>query len=241
MNEDVIFGFLQRVPLFAALPAGDLRVAARQARAITRKKGVTIFDEGSPADSCYVITSGRAKVVLAGSGATEVILNTVEPLELVGELSLLDGSPRSAGLVALEECQLLRLPKAAFHQLRSNRQFEDRLIAHVAAMLRRSTEQVRAICTYNSKELISWGLARLAVHQGRRDGDWIVIAPKPSDEALAAMLGCQRETVNRVLSDFRKKRWVVIAQGLLTLSVAAFEMYLDIARATNGVDTTRVV
>src|SRR5690242_9244751 len=131
MSEDVVFGLLQRVPLFANLPAADLRVAARNTRHVTKQKSATVFEEGSPADSCYIITSGRAKVVLSGREATEVILGTVEPLELVGELSLVDSSPRSAGLVALEECQLLRLPKTAFQQLRSNRAFEDSLVVHV--------------------------------------------------------------------------------------------------------------
>src|SRR5262245_61586156 len=135
MPEDVVFGLLRRVPLFASLPAADLQRAAKTVRSIAKKKGARIFEEGSVADSCFVLTSGRAKVVISGQAGTEVILGTVEPFELVGELALLDNSPRSAGLVALDDCHLLRLTKPAFDDLRNNRAFEDKLVVHVTSML----------------------------------------------------------------------------------------------------------
>jgi CRP/FNR family transcriptional regulator, cyclic AMP receptor protein len=242
MSENVVVGLLQRVPLFASLPEADLRAVAGNTRSMVKRKAATIFEEGSPADSCYVITSGRAKVVLSGGEATEVILGTVEALELVGELSLLDSSPRSAGLVALEECQLLRLPKASFQQLRANRAFEDRLVVHVTAMLRRATEQLRAIYTYDSAERVAWCLARLAIRSGRRVGATRVITPRPPHQELADMTGCSRETVTRVLAQLQKLNWISANGTSLKLNESAFKRYLDIeTAASHGPETTRVV
>jgi CRP/FNR family cyclic AMP-dependent transcriptional regulator len=241
MSEDVVVKLLQRVALFAAVPEADLRAAAKDTRSVIKRKAATIFDEGSPADSCFVITSGRAKIVLSGREATEVILGTVEPLELVGELSLLDNSPRSAGLVALEESQLLRMPKAAFQQLRSNRAFEDRLVVHVTAMLRRATEQLRAIYTYDSAERVAWCLARLAIRTGRQVGEALVI-PRPPHQELADMTGCSRETVTRVLTQLQKSNWISADGESLKLDGTAFRRYLEIEKSTRaGIETTRIV
>jgi CRP/FNR family transcriptional regulator, cyclic AMP receptor protein len=242
MSEDTVFGLLQRVPLFAGLPPADLRAVARDSRHVVKQKSATIFEEGSPADSCYVITSGRAKVVLSGRAGTEVILGTVESLELVGELSLLDSRPRSAGLVALEDCQLLWLPKASFLQLRGNRAFEDRLVVHVSSMLRRATEQLRATRTYKAEERVSWCLARLALRNGQPAGGAIVISPKPSDQELADMSGCARETVNRVMKKLQRALWVSGDRKGLTLNANNFKRYLEIERAAgNGPETTRII
>ena len=241
MSEELVVSFLQRVPLFAGLPAADLRAAARETRQLIKRKSATIFEEGSPADSCFVITAGRAKVVLSGPEATEVILGTVEPMELVGELSLLDSSRRSAGLVALEECQLLRLPKASFLQLRRNQAFEDRLVIHVTAMLRRATEQLRAIYTYDSAERVAWSLARLAIRSGRRVNGIVVISSQPHQQ-LADMTGCSRETVTRVLTQLQKSKWINTEGDSWTLDESLFKRYLDVERAaSNAEETTRVV
>ena len=242
MNDEVVFGLLHRVPLFANLPEALLRAAARNTRPLIKQKSTTIFDEGSPADSCYVIVSGRAKVVLSGREATEVILGTVEALELVGELSLLDGSPRSAGLVALKECQLLRLPKASFQELRNDRAFEDKLVVHVTAMLRRATEQLRAIYTYDSEERVAWCLARVAIRTGRRVNGTIVIAHRPPHQELADMTGCSRETVTRALALFQKAKWVTLEGESITLNDSPFRKYLEIENATcGGRDMTQMV
>src|SRR5262249_23844371 len=242
MSEDVVVGLVQGVRVFGSVPAAVLRTAAKSTRSLVKHKGATIFDEGSPADCCYVITSGRAKVVLSGGEASEVILGTVEAHELVGELSLLDNSPRSAGLVALEECQLLRLPDAAFQELRHNRAFEDKLVVHVTAMLRRATEQLRAIYTYDSAERVAWCLARLAIRTGRRVNGAMVISPRPPHQELADMTGCSRETVTRILLQFQKANWVRQDGDSMTLNDSSFQRYLEIERAASrGRDVAQVV
>src|SRR5262249_26631866 len=242
MSEGVFVDLRRRVPLFARLPAADLRIAAKSTRSLAKPKGATIFDEGSPADCCYVITSGRAKVVLSGGATAEVILGTVEAHELVGELSLLDNSPRSAGLVALEECQLLRLPNDAFQELRNNRAFEDKLVVHVTAMLRRATDQLGAIYTYDSAERVAWCLARLALRTGRRVNGAMVISPRPPHQELADMTGCSRETVTRVLTHLQKSKSVSMEGDSLTLSDSAFKRYLEIEQAAcTGRDMSRIV
>src|SRR5688572_20697606 len=148
MSPTVIVEMLRKVPVFAYVPVADLLAMATAARPLVRKKNARIFEEESEANSCFVLISGRAKVVISGRAGTEITVGLVGPFELVGEIALLDSSTRSAGLVAIEACQLLQISKASFTALRSNRDFEDKLVAHVTSMLRRATEQLRAIYTF---------------------------------------------------------------------------------------------
>jgi CRP-like cAMP-binding protein len=230
MTEDVVFDLLRQVPLFADAPEAGLREVARVARPLARRKGARIFEEGSPADSCYVLTAGRAKVVLTSTRGADVILGLVEPCQLVGEIALLDNSTRSAGLVALDDCQLIRVSADAFHSLRSSRAFQDSLIVHLSAMLRRATEQVRAIQTYSSPERVCWCLARLAARSGRREGGKIVIRPRTPHHEIADMTGCSRETVSRVLVQLRDSRWVTWTDAFLAIDEKSFARYLEVER-----------
>src|SRR5688500_18771839 len=108
MSTGVIKGCLSAVPLFSDLTGTELDFLAAAARSLTFRKGARIFEEGTPADCCYVVTSGRAKVVLDSADGVEIVLGDLSPGDLVGELALLDGFTRSAALVATEACHLLR-------------------------------------------------------------------------------------------------------------------------------------
>jgi CRP/FNR family cyclic AMP-dependent transcriptional regulator len=225
MTDASVFELLRLVPLFADVPAADLEVVARKSQTVWKPRGARVLEEGSPADCGWVLTAGRAKVVISGSGAVEVILGILEPPVLIGEIALLDHSTRSAGLVTIERSHFIKIPAAVFLELRNNGAFEDKLVAHVTATLRRATEQLRAIYTYSSLERVVWCLARLARQRGTRLGSEIAISPRPPHQEIAEMTGCSRETVSRVLLRLRRMKWVTWDKQSLRLQVAAFRRY----------------
>src|SRR5262245_58922471 len=98
MSKDVIKGCLQALPPFSELSARELETLASEARSMTLKKGARVFEEGSQADCCLVLTTGRAKVVLSGDKGSDILLRIIKAVSLVGEVALLDGSTRSASL-----------------------------------------------------------------------------------------------------------------------------------------------
>ena len=225
MANSSVFELLRLVPLFADIPVVALRAVAARSQAIWKKKGARVFEEDSPADCCFVLTSGRAKVVIRGSGDSEVILGIIEPHSVIGEIALLDHSTRSAGLVAVDKSHFIRIAGPAFLELRNNRAFEDRLVADLTATLRRATEQLRAIYTYSSQDRVAWCLARLAHQRGNRLGTEIAIAPRPPHQELAEMTGCSRETVSRILLQFRRMKWVSWDRQSLRLQENVFRRY----------------
>ncbi len=241
MSDAVVFDLLRRVALFARVPDADLRAVAKSAHVLARRKGARIFEEGSPAESCYVFTAGRAKVVLSGPGGAEITLGIVQPFELVGDIALLDGSRRSAGLVATEDCRLLQIGREAFCSLRANPAFDATLVVHVTSMLRRATEQLRAIYTYSSSERVCWCLARLAHRAGRKDDGTIILSPRPLHQELADMTGCSRETVTRSLRELERMQWIITRPGTLLLNERCFRAYLEAEEAISDVWAKRAV
>ena len=64
-------------------------------------KGSVIVFEDDPGDSLFIVRHGRVKVVLIGEDGREVILGILGVSEHFGELSLIDGQPRSAHVIAM--------------------------------------------------------------------------------------------------------------------------------------------
>lgn len=106
---------LAHIPLFSRLdPAGQVALHARLATR-TVAAGDPVFWFGDRGDTMYVIESGRVEVTAPDAEGGHVVLDTLGPGGVFGELSLLDGGPRSATVRAITECQLLALTREAFH------------------------------------------------------------------------------------------------------------------------------
>jgi CRP/FNR family transcriptional regulator, cyclic AMP receptor protein len=212
-QADVFVGLLRQVHLFSELSEAELKQIAETAVTLRRARNQIIFDEGDSADFLLVLTKGRAKVVLVGDGAEEIILNLIEPFRVVGEIALLDRSTRSARLVALEDCQFIKLPVTSFDTLRnSNRAFAAKIIANVTATLRESNDQLRVICTYRSLGRVAWCLDRL-VRRKKINGGSAMLNPCPKHHELAQMTGCSRETVSRALKTLKQKNCIKVGPG----------------------------
>jgi len=207
-------GLLRQVHLFSELSEPELRQVGETAVILRRTKNQIIFDEGDSGDFLLVLTSGRAKVVLVGDGAEEIILNFVEPFRVVGEIALLDRSTRSARLVALEDCQFIKLAVTSFDAIRtSNPAFAAKVIAHVTATLRDSNDQLRVICTYRSLGRVAWCLDRLVRQREQMTGSTATLDPCPKHHELAQMTGCSRETVSRALKTLKQKNCITPGSG----------------------------
>ena len=213
-QSEVFCNLLRKVELFSGLSDAELRQIAETAVTLRRAKNQIIFDEGDSADFLLVLTKGRAKVLLVGDGAEEIILNFIEPFRVVGEIALLDRSTRSARLVALEDCQFIKLPVAAFDALRtSNRAFAARIIVNVTSTLRESNDQLRVICTYRSLGKVAWCLDRLVRRSAPINGSSVTLDPCPKHHELAQMTGCSRETVSRALKTLKQKNCITPGRG----------------------------
>jgi CRP/FNR family transcriptional regulator, cyclic AMP receptor protein len=103
---------LSRVPLFSACTKGDLGRVASLVDEIEAPKGKVLIRQGEPGWECFVIAEGRAKASMRGRRSA-----VMGPGECFGEMSLLDGGPRSATVTAETDMHLLVLTSRGFHTL----------------------------------------------------------------------------------------------------------------------------
>ena len=121
------------VPLFESLSKRHLRKIAGLTSTQEFGVGETVIQEGEPGDAFFVAVTGQAKVVSGGK-----TLHRLIPGDHFGEISLLDGRPRSASVVAETPLSLLRLPRASFLKMvREDADLARALLASLARMVRR--------------------------------------------------------------------------------------------------------
>ncbi|MBI3316269.1 MAG: patatin-like phospholipase family protein [Candidatus Omnitrophica bacterium] len=108
--------FLSLCPLFAGLSQWELQSISRLTRLVEYKKDETVYEEGGPADSFYIVVSGRFEVSL-GSLDKKKVLAYIRRGDYFGEMALLTHEPHSATLRALSDSLLLQLKKEDFKRI----------------------------------------------------------------------------------------------------------------------------
>jgi CRP/FNR family transcriptional regulator, cyclic AMP receptor protein len=124
---------LAGVPLFADLSAADLKRIASVAKRMRYREGAVVVEEGSTGGRFFVIQSGTAKVVVRGRTRA-----TLGPGAYFGELSVLDGEPRTASVVAAEPLEVWSIADFNFRPLLKDRPaLALKLLSALTARLRR--------------------------------------------------------------------------------------------------------
>ena len=192
--------FLRNVSLFESLDQQELEALSDLAFTRTFSKDNVIILAEEEGDTLFIIKKGQVKVSIVSEEGREVILSLLGESSVFGELSLLDGKPRSANVVATEETDLLMLRRADFVQLiYKTPQIATALLAELATRLRKTDRQIEGLALLDVTSRISETLLQLATEQGTEAVDGVVIESRPTHQELANMSGTTRETVSRVL------------------------------------------
>ena len=134
------------MPLFATLPPADLLPLAMSAEVRTFVRGQCIMRQGEPGDDVYVVIEGNVQVSAAverGGIVTQATLSTLGPGDTLGELSLLDGLPRSATCLVADDTRCLRLGRSDFLEaLQRHWSLSKTLLAALAQRLRQADERL---------------------------------------------------------------------------------------------------
>jgi CRP/FNR family cyclic AMP-dependent transcriptional regulator len=106
--------FLKDIPLFMPMDDNERAAVAEIMDEVTFKAGQQIFHERDQGGICYVIRTGRIELAVTDESGEKLVLDILEPGELCGELSLLDGGNRSTTAVALTDVEALVLERPEF-------------------------------------------------------------------------------------------------------------------------------
>ncbi|MBM3899107.1 MAG: Crp/Fnr family transcriptional regulator [Gemmatimonadetes bacterium] len=196
--------FLASVPLFRSLSAEELAVFAQLIRSRDYAKGSVILFEDDPGDAFFLVRSGRVKVVLMAANGREVILGILGVGEHFGELALIDGQPRSAHVIAMENASLFVLRRADFRQrVEQNPAVAWALLLELSRRLRRADEKIGALVLLD----VPGRIARLLLEHAA-EGDGQLIDKPLTHQTIAHLVGASRETISRTLRDFVESGWI---------------------------------
>lgn len=180
--------------------------------------GAVLFVEGDPAHETLVVLRGELKVSAASFDGREVILEVFGPGDLVGELSALDGRPRSATATALSPLEVLALPCEAFNRfLLEHPALMHRLLVEVTGRLRASGRRQVEFGTGDALGRVCARLVELAERYGHPVGSDVEVTSPLSQADLAAWAGLSREAVVKALRALRALGWVQVDGRRLTI------------------------
>lgn len=194
---------MRTVSIFADLPAAALEQLARNSLPRKYRRGQVLCNEGDPGESIYILEEGQLRVTQWTATGDEAVLAVVEAPSAVGELSLLDGSPRSATLTAVGPVRVRLIPRKAFITLLQDQpQIVPGLLVTLATIIRRANaRQVDLLTLDVPGRLAKWLISR-AERIGVPVEDGVLIDLARSQGEIAAEIGTTRPTLNRALRGF---------------------------------------
>ena len=178
-----------------------------------------LFMAGDVGDGCYRVDAGLLKVTMLSRSGNERILAFLGPTAIVGELSIIDGLPRSASVVAVRDAQLSFISRAAFEDFAGKHpEVYKSLVTLIATRLRETDAVIAAGSFLPLRGRVACTLLELAHDFGQDVGSGrIVIRQKIGQSDLAAMAGIARENVSRILNDWKRRKLVSRLSGYYCL------------------------
>jgi signal transduction histidine kinase len=134
-----MYNFLRNIPLFADLPEVDLKLLCGKIEEIHLPAGEELFEEGSSGDRAFVIQSGEVEIVKY-SNEGEILLAVRGSGDVIGEIALVDLSPRTATVRARTDCIFYAISKNQFDDLLSSSPSAANVMFHTILRRWRDTE-----------------------------------------------------------------------------------------------------
>jgi CRP/FNR family transcriptional regulator, cyclic AMP receptor protein len=182
------------------------------------RKGEVLFREGARGTSVLALREGRVKVTVAAPSGREVLLVVKEPGQLLGELSALDGRPRSATATALEPVRAVALPASSFETfLEAHPRLGLRLLRSLASQLRDAAQLTADRDGGDTSVRVARRLLSLADRFGEHCGAAVDVTLGLTQDDLAGWVGATREATSRALSRFREEGLLTTARQRVTI------------------------
>ena len=206
MDNDVC-GLLKGVDLFSELTEEQLGLLANLVVVQNFNRDETVVLEGDCSmKALYLIASGTVQVYMTGVDGRETILSFLERGDFFGEMSLIDGEPRSASVRTVTDAQLMIIHREPFLTLiRQTPEIAMSLLSEMSKRLRKANKQIGSLSTMSVSGRVAGTLLNLMEERGMRihtdNGNMVtVIHNRPTQQQLADMSGTTRETVSRICS-----------------------------------------
>jgi len=179
------------------------------------KKGQRIFSEGNHPLRLYYVQKGKVKVFKTNDGGKELILKIVNEGEFFGYVALLENAMYKEFADALEDCEIIGVPKSEFDELmHSNTEVSRKFIGLLAGDVSTREEQLVHIAYNSLRKKVADALLLLKEKFHDHPGEFTIHI---SRENLAAVAGTATESLIRTLTDFKTEKLIDIKEANITI------------------------
>ncbi len=207
-----------KFPLFAGFGPAEFEPLERCLVPRRYAAGQALFHMGDDGGSLHLIERGRVKVTIPSRSGEELILAMLGAGDVLGELSLFDGKPRSATVQALEKTETLCLQREDLLALMRSR-FD--VVGKILEVLVRRIRETDVLLADRHFHQIGPRLAKKILDLGDafgiREGTQVRIGVKITQKDLASMIGATRESINKQLKALRD-------QGVVRMNAGTIEI-----------------
>ena len=189
---------LRKFPLFANLPEQELMVTSGLVRMKNFARRELVCRKEDTSDGLYMLFSGLLQAVDIAEDGREIGLNLIKPGSFFGELSVIDGQPRSAHVIALQPSVVGVIPQGAarevFYKLPGT---AEAMMKHLASLVRNLSAFRALLAIPNAQQRVYALLQQLGQQM---PGGLVVIQNLPKQQEMAIMINTSRETVSRAIA-----------------------------------------
>lgn len=214
--EDCLRCTFREHRLFCDLPQEAVRKLQAIKATSVYPKGTLLCLEGQSARGVFVLCTGRAKLSTTSSEGKSIILRVAEPGEVLGLTAAVSNSPYEATVETLEPTQANFISQADFIRfLEEYPEVGMKVARQLTHNCKCAYDEIRSIGLSNSvperiaKLLLAWAQHPLDLPNKKKSQE-IAIRVTLTQEEIAQFAGTSRETVSRVLGDFKRKGWLRI-------------------------------
>lgn len=213
-REEILAGHF----LLRHLHQEELSRIAASATLVRHRLHATIFQKGDPSASLMAVVSGRVKICAYSSDGKEMVLNIIDRGSLFGEIALLDGQPRSADAVAIEDTELLVLDRNRLMPvLTGNPETAGRMITVLCQRLRQTSEALEDALLRDAPSRVARGLLRLASTFGKQEAGGTRLDIKLSQQQMGSLIGISRESINKYIVEWSRAGHLKVNNGFITI------------------------
>lgn len=210
MNSDNIISFFREVPLLCNLEEYELNQISAVAAIKEFDKNKIIFYEQDKGNSLYIIALGQVKIVVNSNDGREHILGFLKDKDFFGEISLLDGEPRSTTVISLEKVKVIIINREDFIKiLRNNPDMTYKIILSICRKIRWTDRHVSNLAFLSAGGRVARTILELCENDNVIEDGQCTVNHKMTRQDFANIAGTSRETLTRVVMEMQ-------GEGILT-------------------------
>lgn len=209
---------LSDIPLFDGMPEDLSEKFARRCNWREFGENELVIDIDEDSNDVRFVVSGSVRVIVRIAVGKEVILGEMGPGAFFGEISAIDGSPRSANVTTLTRAKICIMPASVFLEtIHTVPEVSMRVLKMFAGRVRHLNKQLAEHSFLQAKHRLYSELLRLSKPRAANP-DHRIVSPPPTQKQLAERIGSRREVVSRELNSLQREGVVEKARGGIVIS-----------------------